>query len=150
MEQQAAADPGPARDLVDRQVLHRLHVERDAFDVREPPLQPPDHLHRVRVVGGLKGNESGEVSCSTCHAAFFPTVDRATPRTTCASCHNGRAKPVRTPPVLIGGQPAARVGDKLTCLGPPDTVAAGEPTGVQDALTTGPSVVRRPAPRMLP
>jgi uncharacterized Zn-binding protein involved in type VI secretion len=30
--------------------------------------------------------------------------------------------------VLIGGMPAARVGDMLTCTGPPDTIAAGSGT----------------------
>ena len=30
--------------------------------------------------------------------------------------------------VLIGGLPAARVGDMLTCVGPPDVIAKGEPT----------------------
>ena len=28
-------------------------------------------------------------------------------------------------PVLIGGVPAARVGDMATCVGPPDTIALG-------------------------
>lgn len=30
-----------------------------------------------------------------------------------------------SPNVLIGGRPAARVGDKLICVGPPDTIAEG-------------------------
>ena len=30
--------------------------------------------------------------------------------------------------VLIGGMPAARVGDMLTCVGPPDAIAAGSAT----------------------
>jgi uncharacterized Zn-binding protein involved in type VI secretion len=30
--------------------------------------------------------------------------------------------------VLIGGMPAARVGDLLVCTGPPDTIAAGSGT----------------------
>ena len=30
--------------------------------------------------------------------------------------------------VLIGGLPAARIGDMVTCVGPPDTVASGVPT----------------------
>jgi uncharacterized Zn-binding protein involved in type VI secretion len=29
------------------------------------------------------------------------------------------------PTVLIGGLPAARVGDMATCVGPPDTIALG-------------------------
>ena len=32
------------------------------------------------------------------------------------------------PTVLIGGMPALRVGDMLTCTGPPDTVIAGSGT----------------------
>lgn len=47
------------------------------------------HLHRLRAVDGLAGNSDGEVSCSTCHKQSFP-VDRETPRTTCAACHNGK------------------------------------------------------------
>lgn len=42
--------------------------------------------------------------------------------------------------VLIGYQPAARVGDKLICVGPPDSVSAGEPTvqiGNKDAARLG-------------
>jgi uncharacterized Zn-binding protein involved in type VI secretion len=30
--------------------------------------------------------------------------------------------------VLIGGMPAARVGDMLTCVGPPDVIAMGSAT----------------------
>lgn len=30
--------------------------------------------------------------------------------------------------VLIGGMPAAVVGDSITCAGPPDTIAAGSST----------------------
>jgi uncharacterized Zn-binding protein involved in type VI secretion len=29
------------------------------------------------------------------------------------------------PTVLIGGMPAARIGDMLTCVGPPDVIATG-------------------------
>jgi len=32
------------------------------------------------------------------------------------------------PTVLIGGMPAACVGDMATCVGPPDTIAMGSPT----------------------
>jgi uncharacterized Zn-binding protein involved in type VI secretion len=32
------------------------------------------------------------------------------------------------PTVLIGGVPAARVTDVLTCVGPPDMIAMGSPT----------------------
>jgi uncharacterized Zn-binding protein involved in type VI secretion len=31
------------------------------------------------------------------------------------------------PTVLIGGMPAARVGDMATCVGPPDTIVQGSP-----------------------
>lgn len=32
------------------------------------------------------------------------------------------------PTVLIGGLPAARVGDMAICVGPPDVIAVGSPT----------------------
>jgi uncharacterized Zn-binding protein involved in type VI secretion len=40
----------------------------------------------------------------------------------------GPALPPGEPTVLIGSMPALRVGDMLTCTGPPDTVAAGSGT----------------------
>ena len=40
----------------------------------------------------------------------------------------GPVLPAGCPTVMIGGQPAARVGDMLTCTGPPDTIAAGSST----------------------
>jgi uncharacterized Zn-binding protein involved in type VI secretion len=40
----------------------------------------------------------------------------------------GPVLPAGCPTVLIGGLPAARVGDMLTCTGPPDTIAAGSGT----------------------
>ena len=49
------------------------------------------HLYRVRPVEGIQGNKEGEMSCSSCHKSFTP-VDRETPRTTCAVCHNGQEK----------------------------------------------------------
>lgn len=36
--------------------------------------------------------------------------------------------PAGEPTVLIGGMPAARVGDMATCTGPPDTIVAGSGT----------------------
>ena len=32
------------------------------------------------------------------------------------------------PKVLVGKLPAARIGDMLTCVGPPDTIVSGVPT----------------------
>jgi uncharacterized Zn-binding protein involved in type VI secretion len=40
----------------------------------------------------------------------------------------GPVLPPGLPTVLIGGAPAARVGDMLTCAGPPDTITAGSTT----------------------
>ena len=40
----------------------------------------------------------------------------------------GPVMPPGTPTVLIGGMPAAVVGDMLTCTGPPDTIAMGSAT----------------------
>jgi uncharacterized Zn-binding protein involved in type VI secretion len=44
--------------------------------------------------------------------------------------HVGGPVVVGEPTVLIGYMPAARVGDKLICVGPPDAISAGEPTVV--------------------
>ncbi len=44
------------------------------------------------------------------------------------------------PTVLIGFMPAARVGDTLVCVGPPDTIKSGEPSviiGNKDAARLG-------------
>jgi uncharacterized Zn-binding protein involved in type VI secretion len=40
----------------------------------------------------------------------------------------GPILPAGCPTVLIGYMPAARATDKLTCTGPPDTIAMGSPT----------------------
>jgi hypothetical protein len=48
------------------------------------------HVQRVRA-NGLPANSQGTLSCSSCHKAFNP-IDRETPRTTCAGCHNGRVE----------------------------------------------------------
>jgi uncharacterized Zn-binding protein involved in type VI secretion len=43
-------------------------------------------------------------------------------------------------PVLIGGMPAARVGDLCTCVGPPDAIVMGSTTVL---------IKQQPAARML-
>ncbi|RZS92510.1 PAAR domain-containing protein [Aquimarina brevivitae] len=40
----------------------------------------------------------------------------------------GPILPAGEPTVLIGGLPAARVGDMATCTGPPDTIVMGSGT----------------------
>lgn len=40
----------------------------------------------------------------------------------------GPVLPPGCPTVLIGGLPAARVGDMLVCTGPPDTIVSGSAT----------------------
>lgn len=42
--------------------------------------------------------------------------------------HVGGPVSIGEPTVLIGFQPAARVGDMLVCCGPPDSISAGEGT----------------------
>jgi uncharacterized Zn-binding protein involved in type VI secretion len=52
----------------------------------------------------------------------------------------GPVLPPGCPTVLIGGMPAARVGDPAVCVGPPDTVASGASTvliGNQPAARMG-------------
>jgi len=69
-----------------------LHIERLATDSEDQWRSKQFHavhLYRVRAVSGLPGNKEGELSCSSCHATRDP-IDLATPRTTCAKCHNGQ------------------------------------------------------------
>lgn len=40
----------------------------------------------------------------------------------------GPIAPPGAPTVMIGGQPAATVGDTAICTGPPDTIASGSAT----------------------
>jgi uncharacterized Zn-binding protein involved in type VI secretion len=40
----------------------------------------------------------------------------------------GPVLPPGAPTVMIAGMPAAKVGDMLTCAGPPDTIVAGSAT----------------------
>ena len=42
--------------------------------------------------------------------------------------HVGGPISVGFPTVIIGGMPAARVGDMAICVGPPDSIAMGSPT----------------------
>jgi uncharacterized Zn-binding protein involved in type VI secretion len=52
----------------------------------------------------------------------------------------GPILPPCCPPVLIAALPAARVGDMLTCVGPPDVIALGSMTvmiGGQPAARLG-------------
>jgi len=62
------------------------------------------HVQRVRTVPGLQGNAEGELSCSSCHKTFNP-IDRVTPRTTCAACHNGRVEPGTNRVVIASDRP---------------------------------------------
>jgi uncharacterized Zn-binding protein involved in type VI secretion len=56
------------------------------------------------------------------------TCPMVTPGTPPVPHVGGPILPPGCPTVLIGGQPAARVTDKCTCVGPPDAIAKGSPT----------------------
>lgn len=53
---------------------------------------------------------------------------QATPGTPPVPHVGGPILPAGCPTVLIGGVPAARLGDMCTCVGPPDAIAMGSPT----------------------
>ncbi|HEV7857429.1 MAG TPA: FHA domain-containing protein [Pyrinomonadaceae bacterium] len=57
------------------------------------------HLYRIKAAPAMPANKEGEMSCSSCHQTFNP-IDRDTPRTTCAACHNGKTD-TRTGQTLI-------------------------------------------------
>jgi uncharacterized Zn-binding protein involved in type VI secretion len=65
----------------------------------------------------------------------MPPAARLTDMHTCPAMNPGPVPHVGgpvigpcCPTVLIGGLPAARVGDMATCVGPPDTIATGSAT----------------------
>src|SRR6185436_18210682 len=62
------------------------------------------HIYRVRAAAGMKGNEEGELSCSSCHQTLNP-IDRETPRTTCGTCHNGSIQPGTNRELIPAGKP---------------------------------------------
>ncbi|CAN5139076.1 hypothetical protein BH18ACI2_BH18ACI2_19670 [soil metagenome] len=59
------------------------------------------HMHRVRASNGMPANESGEMSCSSCHKTFGANLDVETPRMTCAQCHNGKVDS-QTQKIVLG------------------------------------------------
>lgn len=76
----------------------------------------------------------------------MPPAARITDMHTCPKVEPGPVPHVGGPviagegTVIIGFQPAARVGDKLVCIGPPDAVSQGEGTviiGNKDAARLG-------------
>lgn len=56
------------------------------------------------------------------------TCPMVTPGTPPVPHAGGPILPPGCPTVLIGGLPAARVGDMATCVGPPDSIVMGSPT----------------------
>ena len=75
--------------------LRKLATVRQPTDTDEKWRSNQFHaLHdqRVRLAHGLTGNAEGRLSCSSCHKSFDP-IDRTTPRTTCAACHNQKDQP---------------------------------------------------------
>lgn len=79
----------------------------------------------------------------------MPPAARVTDMHTCPKVEpgpvphvGGPVLPTGEPTVLIGFVPAARKGDALVCVGPPDKISQGEPTvliGDKDAARMGDS-----------
>jgi len=79
----------------------------------------------------------------------MPPAARVTDMHTCPKVEpgpvphvGGPVLPAGEPTVLIGFMPAARKGDMLVCVGPPDSISQGEPTvriGGKDAARLGDS-----------
>ncbi len=68
--------------------LKRSPAKGDAENARRSMEFHTLHMYRVKVPAGFAANSDGEMSCSSCHKSFAP-IDRSTPVSTCASCHNG-------------------------------------------------------------
>lgn len=89
-ETELAQQSPPIREAIERMAEASRHniLSGATPDARRSAEFHVLHLHRVKIVEGLRGNKDGELSCSSCHQSFAP-LDRVTPRTTCASCHDG-------------------------------------------------------------
>jgi len=75
--------------------LRKLNVVRLPTDTDQKWRSNQFHaLHdqRVKIAPGMKGNNEGRLSCSSCHNSFDP-IDRVMPRTTCANCHVTNGQP---------------------------------------------------------
>jgi len=87
--------------------LKKIEIERlgtDTDDQWRSKQFHALHVQRVRTVPGLRGNAEGELSCSSCHKTFNP-IDRDSPRTTCAGCHNGRVDPKTKRTLIAADKP---------------------------------------------
>ena len=62
------------------------------------------HVSRLKAPEGMKADANGLVSCSTCHKALQPNVDRDTPRQTCAACHTTQAGAKTQDARFVAGQ----------------------------------------------
>ena len=98
----AGLDPDELAQRKDSLKLERLQT--DTEDQWRSKQFHAVHLYRVRSVAGLGGNKEGELSCSSCHATRDP-IDLATPRTTCAKCHNGQIDPRAGRQVIASDKP---------------------------------------------
>ncbi|MEO7659515.1 MAG: hypothetical protein ABIV48_07860, partial [Pyrinomonadaceae bacterium] len=49
------------------------------------------HVARLKAPEGVKGDSRDLISCSSCHNAFKPVLDRTTPQQTCGACHTTAA-----------------------------------------------------------
>src|SRR5205085_1878464 len=77
------------------------------------------HLGRVAARGPLPGDKAGQMICSSCHKSWGTSLDRETPRSTCALCHNGRLDRQTGRMLIAAAQPnctschVQHVGDQL-------------------------------------
>jgi hypothetical protein len=62
------------------------------------------HVQRVRIASGMQGNAEGQLSCSSCHKTFNP-IDRETPRTTCAKCHDEKDETATARTIVAATRP---------------------------------------------
>lgn len=71
--------------------------------------------------GGGGGGGAGKPAARISDMHVCPLVTGVVP-------HVGGPVSIGCPTVLIGNMPAARIGDMVTCVGPPDTIAMGSAT----------------------
>lgn len=120
---------------IPREILKSLHdrsldaafsaVEQADLALRENQAPSTATASGASIAAGNLGSSSGAGSAGAGLPAARISDFHVCPMVTGVVPHVGGPVALGCPTVLIGGVPAARVGDMAVCVGPPDVIAKG-------------------------
>src|SRR6185312_8367178 len=130
-----ASLPGPSVNVA---LPTNVRTKAPARGRQMRPATGNAQCETTSIVARLAKMESSELRSPWFHVGEgvppMPLAARITDMHTCPKVEPGPVPHVGgptvsgEPTVLIGFMPAARVGDTLVCVGPPDSIKAGEPS----------------------